>query len=264
MGKRKAVAVTMPSFPRSLDNPWCSYTQLFEILSTLPAILEAGDEAESAIENGTEVELQALLSTFKYICEEFRSRLGSWRKQLGFEREDLDDTPLTWEEPSFLYRDLPSESPFRIFDTFICFQSFDVAQQLVISWACLLLVESWRPQMQRKLEERGKVGEVLFQTDTDNEDVQNYCNALAVRITKSLEYFLQPHMGPFGSEFIAMPMSVAKGWWNLNNSRTKEPMWFQVIFTRLQEINIGFSEVMQLMAGKGGGGGVTFRSLIAR
>lgn len=262
MGKRKSLIPAELSYRDFSEGSWSSYAHLFDILQTIPALIELGDKVEYAIMTGTDSELQAAASVYKFASEEFRTRLGLWRTQLGLEENESRDSPLVWSKKSLLYQSLSAEDHAPVFQNCLCFRSPDIAQSLVVSWCCLLIVDGWLPNMEQKIAEYKRATVRLFPTDSDQEEVHTRCKTLATDIAKSLEYFVHPDMGLASTEFIGMPMTVAMGWFGTNKTKERELMWFQVILQRMRQINTAFSDLMQLMVVKEGGGGVAFRKMI--
>ena len=262
IGKRKALSPDHPDHHDSYDGPWSSYAQLFDILKTLSAIIESGDKIERAILAGTDFELQAAVSIYKFESQEFRSRLNSWRMQLGRQENESEEDPLVWDVTSPLCEALPEDSPARILKTQSCFRRPEIAQQLVMSWSGLLLVDGWLPIMQQKGGQFGRAVS-LFATDLDHEEVHSRCDSLATNILKSLEYFINIDMGLSNSEFIGFPMTVSMGWWKQSKLDAPELRWYPILLAHMRKSNAGFSGLMRLMAVKGGGG-AAYRRMIGQ
>lgn len=183
----------------------------------------------------------------------------------GNDNQDINSTPpillcVLPEDPCH-FQILRVKSPGPAFKEYLCFRNPDVAQALIIRWACLLIVDGWLPVMQQKITQHARTTVSLSPTDFDQAQIHARCDKWAVDITRSREYLLRPEVGFASTQFTGMPMTVAMGWFTKNRVNAKELEWFPVILARMRQVNAAHSDLMQRMIVRGGGG-VAFRKMI--
>ena len=206
----------------------------------------------ASLQDSSEAELASKITIMSYTCQEFESRLMSWRGQLGREKAIDYQDQLYWEEPSMLYHTLPVDSSARIFPTFFCFQNLDIAQQLVLHWAGLMFMHLSQYRSEQGVQRLDVDLPSLYSTDVERAAVAAKCMELSINITKSLEYFVHPDMGLTALEFLGLPVNLVFGYLTTRNA--KERFWFNVIYDRLSAMSPGFGDLMKAMAYQGGGG----------
>lgn len=260
MGRRKSLDPSEPTFHRAFVGSQSSHVQLFEILGTVPAILEIGDQIEAGI--GTSKGVQLAVSRYKFASDELRARLGLWRAQFNINESQTADKPTFWDEPSSLSQSTPPSDLAAGLRNRRCFRNPDIAQQLVINWSCLLLVDGWMPVMYRRMLQAG-IPVDSCRTEMEQEHLFTRCDALAADITNSLEYFVSVGMGLANSEFIALPITVAASWYKHNNPNAIELEWMRIILAQMRVTNAGFSDMIRLLATTTGGG-TKYRELIGQ
>ena len=239
--------------------------KLFEILHDLPHIMKEVEGIESTtytadmLADAPMYRLRSLIER----CRAFETSLTAWFDDLesrhcgddGLRKRhtgssspnsDSDDTftlpsELYWFEPSTLFFQLPYDSPRRIFPFFICFVDPDVAFQIILHWAGLLL-------MHRTLHVARSHIRSHSEPDTHIPNLKSPTDArsLALLIVQSLEYFVHPEMGLMGTNLIGFPLSVAQGFFE--HAGTEEVLWFEVIFQRISELKSGLSGFLEDMA----------------
>jgi hypothetical protein len=241
--------------------------RLFEILHNLPQIMKEAESinpAANTTESSTDDTHRQLATLFQH-CQKFETRLEQWFNDLESKYQSshgggqpLSDsawsdtetgealTPssiLYWCEPSTLYSLLPYDSPRRVFPFFICFVDPDIAFQVILHWAALLLMHSTvymnYVRICRHIDEKESPRSPAFESP-------NSGRSLALLIAQSLEYFVHPDMGLMGTNLIGFPMSVAQGFFTYTGS--KEILWFDVIFQRIREMKSGLGGFLDDMA----------------
>lgn len=226
----------------------------------MPAVLEQGDILTAGLAKQSSAATAADVSVLAYMCQDFQSSLANWYHQLCQNDGEEVAEELFWEQYSLLYLELPEESPSRVMPTYIHFRSPDMGEQLVMYWACLLLLHLFMRGRETAIVQQG-LSHSLHPTEAVREAAGIESHDLAKKVTQSLEYFVQPNMGTASVEFLGLPMNVAFGYWSARQAR--EQYWFPVIFEQLQKINAGTANIVQGMAERGGGG-AGFRSLVIK
>ena len=223
----------------------------------LPGIMEQSDTLSAKLDNGVRDGIEAEVSQLSYLCRDFESQLLSWYEQL--QALEGGDTSLYWEEPSELYASLPMDSEARVFPLMLSFLNIDVAQQLVLHWVGLLVMNSLLEQMHDKLQMAGISTSALFATDSGGEDSKFVHHQMAVNITRSLEYLSFPQMGLSIVNYLGLPLNMTYGYWNTRQA--KERFFYAIILARLRTMNTGAGSFIDSMA-RSGGGGAAFRKLL--
>lgn len=207
--------------------------RLVSILSTLPTIVEAADNIRTLCSITLIRDATVALA---HACHQTMDALEAFDESLQWSQDAL----LYWEEPSALYAALPASSPERIMPTRIAFSSFPTACLQFTTWTSLLLMHStlWLTYMwlrgQRPEAAAAMDGVVPAFLPPDQVAV---CDELAVKLVKSMEYFVQPEAGLLGAQQIVYPISIVLGY--LTFWEKPERLWFPVIVRRLHELNVG-------------------------
>lgn len=250
IGKRKALPLSKLPPADAFRGESASYVKLFQVLNTMPAILEQCDLVNSITSRkAPSPEVTPAISILVFMFREFESHLSNWNTQFA---ELHNNQELYWEVPSKLADRLPPDNPLRIFTTFYTFPSLDIALQLVFSWACLLLMHKALAYISESLAENGYSSISTYATDFDNAIIFHKMEALAMEILKSLEYFIHPDVGFAAIDFLGLPVNLVYAIMNARGYR--EVLWFDVIFARVREILPGMGECLESMAHEGGGG----------
>ena len=149
--------------------------------------------------------------------------LEAWEKGLFCKSE------LFWDEPSTLYA-LNSErldvSP--VFETRICFPSIRVAHALILSWTASLIISSSKRPLLAHVDAKDKTDDY----------------ATALRIIRSMEYFLHPDMGLQGTNLIGMSLEIARQYFQLSGT-PEENSWFDVVDARMAEMRTGLGDFLK-------------------
>lgn len=258
IGTRKGLKEIPPFFDNLYEDPSvASYSKLFHILLQLPAIIEQNDKVEAILASDDSSELESAVSILAYLCRDMDSQLSNWQDQL--QALESPGAQLYWETPSELYDAMPMNSEARIYPLNFHFLNTDVAQQLVLKWTALFLVNSASHRIQTKIKALGHTSITLDATDAASERKGSEHHTMATNVTRSLEYLTFPEMGLATVNFLGLPMNMIYGYWNA--IQAKERFFFQVIFARLQAMNTQAGHFIQDMA-RHGGGGPAFRKLL--
>lgn len=259
LSKRKEIDPPALEMRNGRSNQWHSFAQLFDICQTLLAILMRGDQVMSMLNELTDDELTSRVLTMRYLFQEFELRLDRWQAILEQEKAARGYPSLMSEEQSMLYLSLPPDDPARIYPTFLCFPTLDIAQQLALKWGCSLLGLLMCMKTERAIGQCRPLTASFYASEDERDASYAKAFTAATNITQSLEYFVHPDVGLLGTDFLGFLLTVSYAHWN--EWQSKERLWYKVIFARLREINPGFTSIIESMAEKGGGI-VGFRSLL--
>ena len=228
------------------------YSQLCGILQSMPSMLELGDAIRRDMDALSDQELRNKVSTLAYTFQDFDARLDSWqaRLEMDYSNQHGVSQPIMWDEPSQLAATLDLDDPARIYTTYICFSSLDIAQCMIYKWSCLLLINCFCVITEGALRARGPTI-TIHGTDEERNAMNAKTFKLADNITKSLEYFLHPDCGLVAMDILGYPINVSYGYWNVSGAKQK--LWFRVVLKRLKEISPGFGGMLETMANLGGG-----------
>lgn len=248
IGKRKAMPIST-AWPKKESN---SYLRLFKILKLIPAIMEQADLAKMFTRDTPEDERTKTVSMNAYLYEDFRSRISIWYDQLVLDAAMQGMDPF-WSVPSMLYASLPSSSPARVFPTCFDFVNVDIAQQLLLSWTGILLVNLQMMQVGRLFGALKLPTDGLFPTGTSFQTIGMLLNQNAQRMVQSMEYFVHPDRGKVAQDFLGLPLNLAFGFFNASSA--PESLFLQYIVSQLTARHIGLGKLVTGMAARGGGKG---------
>jgi hypothetical protein len=210
--------------------------KLFHILNRIPAIIQHADNIKLLTSSTTIMSsTHALFLRAASVMDD----LDEWQSS----HADLNGVPYTYT-PSLLYASLPETSLERIFPTMLTFTSLVTAYHFTTIWSCLLLLHSTLFLTRRHI----ATYHPTLSLDTLPLALQHtlsICHDLALLITQSLEYLVQPEMGLVGAQQVGFPISVVMGYFSFFNCR--EHLWFKVIFRRLREMNVGIEGFLDSM-----------------
>jgi hypothetical protein len=216
-----------------------SALQLFEILHDLPVIIDLADSIGAHMVGRSQADILLQLQAVAARAQLFELQLQAWYAQL--ESEQPAGSPLFWQEPSSIHKQLPEGHPSRVFPYFLCFKNVALAEQVVLHWTVLLHVT---------LLLGGTATDLGLPFDSAPKTLSNPIQ-LAYRIVQSLEYFLHPDMGISELEFIGFPMNLTLAFFR--NIGGKGLAFYEVIAERLRETKSGLGDFLADMVGKGGG-----------
>jgi hypothetical protein len=211
---------------------------LFHILNRIPAIMEHADIIKLLIDPSSIILATYSLATRSHSV---MNDLDEWQSSLG----KLHNNAAYSYAPSLLYASLPSDSSERIFPTMLVFPSLVTAYHLTTLWSCLLLLHSNLFLTYRHIRTHHPSIPLDSSIPKIPQHTQTACHDLALLITQSLEYFVQPDTGLVGAQQVGFPISVALGYFKF--FECKETLWFRVIFRRLRELNVGIEGFLESM-----------------
>jgi hypothetical protein len=219
-GISEQMAVTIPTDMR-----------LYPIIQRLPPLMARVDQfqriAETLVKAYGSVQASRVADCLYDDLVALETDLEAWEKRL------FCTAALYWEEPSVLYA-LNSERFLISPDlaTRICFPSVRVAHALILSWTTSLIMSSSK---------RPLLAHVDVNDATDD-------RAIALRITRSMEYFLHPDMGLIGTNLLGMSLELAREYFQLNGA-PEEQIWFDVIDVRMAEMRTGLADFLKGVRG---------------
>lgn len=193
---------------------------------------------------------------------QLEAQLNAWYATLKAQNQHHHGGELYRRSPSTLYQQLPLTSHVRElpFEFFLCFPDSDIAQQVVLHWTGLLLLQSTLWLAKERLRCAGYTA--TFPTYHSSSILGNQARVMgsgslaghtprpiapqALLITQSLEYFVHPDMGFLGTNFVGFPMAVAQGAYEY--LQAPELAWFDVVFERMQQMKSGLRGFLDEMA----------------
>ncbi|KAK5053716.1 hypothetical protein LTR84_001677 [Exophiala bonariae] len=238
-----------------------SHVQLFEILQALPGIMEVADKItppDDPVEMSADEQsmYQTLFDSLSTQTVQLEGQLDAWYATLKSQNQHHYGGELYYKSPSTLYQQLPRDSPIRDlpFNYFLCFVDPDIAQQVVLHWAGLVLLRSTHWLARGRL---ARAGLLSLLSTMDSQPIalssipptghtKRPPPPEALLIAQSLEYFVHPDMGFLGLNFIGFPMAVAQG--PLEFLQAPEVAWFDVIFERMHQMKSGLGAFLDEMA----------------
>lgn len=261
LAHRKAVELPTSYLSDNSENDHSSFARLFDILIAIPAIFEQGDPINTRAHELNEEELNSAVSTMAYMYQDLESRFTGWYNHLLCVEGNGEEANLFYHKLSTIYMSLPAGSPAGIYTTYLTFCSLDIAQQLILYWSGLLLLNLFINTVERALRRQSFHSISLWPTEAARGAAFHRMHELATNITQSLEYFVHPDMGMATVDVLGMPMNLVYGFWN--GMKAQETLWFDAIFAQLRQMNTGSAEFIEGMVSQGGGR-VAFRSMILR
>lgn len=255
--------MNIPSYlsPKQFTGLFASWNTLFDTVLELPAILEQADKFHAQVTAGNAQATATEATMLAYMCQHLESNLEAWYAQFLQSEGEGNEKNLYWLESSRLAEDVPFDSPLRVYTSYIHFKNLDVGEQIILSWACLLLMLTLVRKQDRDVMDATGSTVSLYATDAERRASDEKMYKLATRITQSIEYCLYYGTGAAAISFVGMPMNVAMGYFAA--SQMREMNWYKLIFARLQKVNPGLVKILLGMAEKGGGGR-GFRSFIVQ
>lgn len=191
---------------------------------------------------------------------EMEAQLRNWPSTLEL------TTPLYWDEPSTLYSAYSSfitvSSAYKVA---VCFPSVRVAIAMLFCGTGLLFVCMLREMIDMDRTAEGWTASMVtdcgISTDSDAgpsplEEVPSIdwtpetSHSFAIRIARSLEYFLHPDMGRLGTYLIGFPLGVLQSYYD-RRSMTEESLWLKVVNARMTESGSGLGEFLQELKAAG-------------
>ncbi|KEF51148.1 uncharacterized protein A1O9_12762 [Exophiala aquamarina CBS 119918] len=267
IGKRKAspAALLWSTAHTQFETP--THIQLFEILHSLPGIMELADNINPSelekLSQANQGRYTALFDELATNALKLDEQLNVWYAILKAQNQHHHRGELYWRSPSTLYRQLPPKSPVRDlpFEFFHCFPDSDIAQQVVLYWSGRLLLQSTIWLAKERLLRAGYSAAFGTHPSSSTLSLTSGATGLgleaahtlpqalppeALLITQSLEYFVHPDMGFLGTNFVGFPMAVAQG--ALGHFEAPELAWFDVVFERMRQMKSGLRGFLDEMA----------------
>lgn len=199
---------------------------------------------------------QTLFDSLSTQTVQLEAQLDAWYAALKSQNQHHHGGELYYKSPSTLYQQLPKDSPVRNlpFDYFLCFPDPDLAQQIVLHWAGLVLLRSTHWLAKGRLERAGfrpnlsTIGsqKIVPESIPRTGHRRRLPPREALLIAQSLEYFVHPDMGFLGLNFVGFPMAVAQG--PLEFLQAPELAWFDVVFERMHQMKSGLGGFLSEMA----------------
>lgn len=195
---------------------------------------------------------------------QLEAQLNAWYATLKARNQHHHGGELYHKSPSTLYKQLPQTSHVRDlpFEFFLCFPDSDIAQQVVLHWTGLLLLQSTLWLAKERLRRAGYTATFPMYPSssilgsqsrvTGSGSIAGHTPSLrplapqALLITQSLEYFVHPDMGFLGTNFVGFPMAVAQGAYEY--FQAPELAWFDVVFERMRQMKSGLRGFLDEMA----------------
>lgn len=189
---------------------------------------------------------------------EMEAQLRNWPATLELA------APLYWDEPSALYSAYSSfiQVP-EIYQSAICFPSVRIAIALLFCWTGLLFVCMLREMIDIERDAETWMESALFNCNASTEAspspleevpslewVPETSHTFAIRIARSLEYFLHPDMGHLGTYLIGFPLGVLQSYFDRKNMH-QELLWLKVVNARMTESGSGLGEFLQELKAAG-------------
>lgn len=199
---------------------------------------------------------QTLFDALTTQTVQLEAQLNAWYATLKSQNQHHHGGELYYKSPSTLYKQLPQTSPIRdlAFESFLCFPDPDVAQQVVLHWAGLVLLRSTHWLAKGRLARAGFLSALsalgaqakVASSIPPTGHTRRPPPPEALLIAQSLEYFVHPDMGFLGLNFIGFPMAVAQG--ALEFLQAPELAWFDVVFQRMHQMKSGLGGFLNEMA----------------
>ena len=221
-----------PEFPGP-GYPTADDLRLYPIVQRLPLLIAKVDQFQnisSQLSNSYgSVQCSRIASDLLKDLSTLEVDLTTWRLSL------CPDAALFWDEPSTLYTmAYQSRSISLEFATMVCFPSIRIAFAIVLSWtASLVLALNKRPFLS------------FVSADALSDD-----HITALRIARSLEYFLHPDMGLIGTNLIGMSLAISREYF-LQNGLPGEQAWFDVIDERMIQMRTGLGMFLKELRSTG-------------
>lgn len=249
-GRGKSGTAPAPILFDILEEQALPDVKLFALLHDIAPLCAKVDQFSELFGLGCEHQKAQIGLSLLSELYEMEAQLRNWPETLQ------STAPLHWDEPSTLYS---AYSTFievsTVYQQAVCFPSVRVAIAMLFCWTGLLFVCMSREMIdtERSTEDWSEStieGRNIFENDLTSpsplEEIPSIdwmpetSHTVAIRIARSLEYFLHPDMGHLGTYLIGFPLGVLQSYFD-RRTMPDDLLWLKVVNARMTESGSGLA-----------------------